>query len=54
LIAFLQLGAASSVALTMPKTQVLSHKGPKTIGEVAVKDLLGGVVELMAVEMLGA
>lgn len=42
------------MTFAMANAEVLSDERAVAIWEVATKDLLGGMVELMTVEMLGA
>lgn len=43
MIAFLQLRTPSGMPLTMPDTQILSHKRSVAVREITAVDLLGSV-----------
>lgn len=43
MIAFVKLGASRCMSLSMADTEVLSHKGPMAVGEVALIDLFRGI-----------
>lgn len=47
-----QLGASCRMSLLVSRAKVLTHKGPATVGEVAMVDLFGVVIQLVTVQVL--